>query len=57
MSNPAPCRPGTAVWVDLSTNDVEGAVHLYERLFGWPFDEHETDTGAYVVARLARSVR
>jgi predicted enzyme related to lactoylglutathione lyase len=53
MTSAPPRRAGTVVWVDLSTSDVERAIHFYERLFGWHYDEHETETGLYVVARVA----
>jgi predicted enzyme related to lactoylglutathione lyase len=35
MTSAPPRRTGTVVWVDLSTSDVEGAIHLYERLLRW----------------------
>jgi predicted enzyme related to lactoylglutathione lyase len=41
------------VWVDLSTPDVERAIHFYERLFGWHYEEHDSAMGTYVVARVA----
>lgn len=53
MSAAGQRRPGTVVWVDLSTTDVERAIHFYERLFGWHYDEHEGELGTYVVARVA----
>lgn len=46
-------REGNVVWVDLSTTDVEGAIHFYERLFGWHYDEHDAEPGTYVIARVA----
>lgn len=48
-----PRRVGTVVWVDLSTTDIERAIHFYERLFGWHYDELDTEMGTYVVARAA----
>lgn len=44
-------RLGTIVWVDLSTADIERAIHFYERVLGWHFEETDTDMGTYVVAR------
>jgi predicted enzyme related to lactoylglutathione lyase len=45
-------RVGTVVWLDLSTTDVVRAIHFYEQLFGWHYDEHETEKGTYIVARV-----
>lgn len=53
MKGAPPRRLGTVGWVDLSTTDVEGAIHFYERLFGWHYDEHDAEVGTYVVARVA----
>lgn len=51
--NPAPPRrPGTVVWVDLTTPDVERASRFYERLLGWRHEQVESDMGTYLVARL-----
>lgn len=44
--------PGSVVWVDLSTPDLDGAIHFYERLFGWHYEEHESGMGTYVTARV-----
>ena len=52
MTSAPPRRAGSVVWVDLSTPDVEGAIHFYERLLGWHYDERDTELGAYVVARM-----
>lgn len=46
-------RAGVVVWVDLWTTEVERAIHFYERLFGWHYDERDTPKGTYVVARVA----
>lgn len=43
---------GSVVWVDLSTPDLDAAIHFYERLFGWHYEEHETEMGTYVTARI-----
>jgi hypothetical protein len=53
MRGAPPRRTGTVVWVDLSTTDVEGAIHFYERLLGWHYDETESAMGPYIVARVA----
>lgn len=45
-------RAGTVVWVDLSTTDIDQSIHFYERLFGWHYDEQDSDMGLYVVARV-----
>lgn len=52
MSGAPPRRAGTVVWVDLSTTDVEGAIHFYERLLGWHYEESESPTGLYVLAKV-----
>jgi predicted enzyme related to lactoylglutathione lyase len=46
-------RAGRVVWVGLSTPDVAGAIHFYERLFGWHYTEQDTEIGLYVTARVA----
>ena len=46
-------RDGHVVWVDLSTPDLAGAIHFYERLFGWHYMERDTEMGVYVTARVA----
>ena len=53
MSGAAPCRPGTVVWVELATPDNERAIHFYERLFGWRYEEQDTEDGIHVVSRVA----
>jgi predicted enzyme related to lactoylglutathione lyase len=52
MSSAPPRRPGTVVWVDLTTPDVEKASRFYERLLGWRHEPMEGDVGAYLVAWL-----
>jgi hypothetical protein len=37
--------------VKAETTGVESAIHLYERLFGWHYDEHEAEMATYVVAQ------
>jgi uncharacterized protein len=31
--------PGTFSWVDLQTDDLEGAKAFYSTLFGWQYDD------------------
>jgi uncharacterized protein len=45
-------RTGTVVWVDLSTTDLDQSIHFYEPLFGWHYDETESERGVYVIARV-----
>ena len=37
---------GTPCWIDLSTDDFEGAKAFYERLFGWSWEDQEGPDGA-----------
>jgi uncharacterized protein len=32
--------------------DLDAAIHFYERLFDWHYEEHETEMGTYVTARV-----
>jgi hypothetical protein len=44
---------GTFCWVDLGTNDAQGAKAFYGGLFGWEFDDLSTgDQGTYSTCRL-----
>lgn len=43
---------GSVVWVDLSTPDLDAAIHFYEQLLGWHYEEHEAGMGTYVTARI-----
>ncbi|MGB8360903.1 MAG: VOC family protein [Acidimicrobiia bacterium] len=43
-------REGVPCWVDLSTTDVEAALAFYATLFGWRFEERETDSMPYWMA-------
>jgi predicted enzyme related to lactoylglutathione lyase len=52
MTTAPPRSPGTVVWVDLSTNDVDGAALFYEALLGWTYDRQESPMGTYVLARM-----
>lgn len=38
-------EPGTLTWNDLSTNDLDGATGFYGGLFGWTFEEVDTQGG------------
>ena len=42
--------PGTVVWVDLTTPDVDRASRFYERLLGWRYESLGTEGGTYTVA-------
>jgi uncharacterized protein len=48
--------PGTFSWVELSTNDVDGAKNFYGGLFGWDFDDQEIPAeaggGVYVMCEV-----
>jgi predicted enzyme related to lactoylglutathione lyase len=45
--------PGTFNWVDLSTDDQEGAKAFYGALFGWRYDDVPIGEGmAYSIAKL-----
>lgn len=52
MENAPPRRPGTVVWVDLTTPDVDRASRFYERLLGWRHELSATDEGTYTIARV-----
>lgn len=41
---------GVPCWVDLSTTDVDAALGFYTALFGWRFEERETDAAPYWMA-------
>lgn len=41
---------GVPCWVDLTTSDLEGAKDFYSALFGWEFEDHDTETGPYALA-------
>jgi hypothetical protein len=43
---------GTPCWVDLATGDLPPALDFYRAVFGWDFDEPETDRDSYTTARL-----
>lgn len=38
-------EPGTLTWNDLSTTDIDGATEFYGGLFGWTFEEVDTQGG------------
>lgn len=54
MTSAPPRRTGTVVWVDLSTTDVEGAIHFYERLLRWRYEEVDAPTGSGAGMRISR---
>ena len=39
---------GTPCWVDLSTDDIEGAKAFYGGLFGWSWDDQEGPDGGFM---------
>jgi hypothetical protein len=41
---------GIPAWPDLATHDLDAAKRFYTTLFGWNYDERETDTGPYLLA-------
>ena len=42
--------PGTPSWVDLATNDVEGALDFYAAVLGWEYERDPTGEINYVMA-------
>ncbi|MYZ35951.1 VOC family protein, partial [Streptomyces sp. SID4917] len=48
----SPYAPGSPIWVELSTPDIEGATAFYNGLFGWDFVSAGPDTGGYGLLRL-----
>src|SRR5262245_27148514 len=45
--------PGTFSWVDLSTNDQDGAKAFYTTLFGWDYEDNPVGEGmVYSMARV-----
>jgi predicted enzyme related to lactoylglutathione lyase len=44
--------PGTPSWVDLTTPDLEGALHFYGGLFGWEFEDAGEKAGHYHMASV-----
>lgn len=41
---------GTPSWVDLGTTDLDTARGFYAELFGWEYEEAETDSAPYLMA-------
>lgn len=39
--------PGSPIWVDLGTSDIDGAAAFYGALFGWEFQSYGPDAGGY----------
>lgn len=54
MPNRDTHRPGTPSWLDLATTDVEGSKAFYSDIFGWEWEQNETDQpdNHYYMARL-----
>ncbi|MFG3230052.1 VOC family protein [Kitasatospora sp. NPDC048194] len=40
-------RPGSPVWLDLSSPDTDASVDFYAALFGWTFDSAGPEAGGY----------
>lgn len=45
-------EPGVPCWVDLATDDAEGARRFYAALFGWQLEVGPAETGYYAMCRL-----
>jgi predicted enzyme related to lactoylglutathione lyase len=43
---------GAVNWIDLSTNDIRGAIAFYEELLGWEVGSAETPMGEYFVGSI-----
>lgn len=43
--------PGTIVWNELTTSDLEAAKSFYAATFGWTYEEITTPAGPYTLAR------
>ncbi|WP_420176469.1 VOC family protein [Luteococcus sp. OSA5] len=44
-------QPGNPIWMDLGTDDVEGAKTFYTALFGWDFLDQGPDFGGYLMIK------
>lgn len=44
-------QPGSPTWMDLGTDDVEGAKAFYTALFGWDFLDQGPDFGGYLMIK------
>ncbi len=45
-------EPGAFSWAELNTRDVEAAKAFYGDVFGWTFEEKESERGAYTLISL-----
>jgi predicted enzyme related to lactoylglutathione lyase len=54
MSEVSSYEPGIPAWVDLGTNDPEGARRFYQELFGWEFQVGPAGTGHHCSGRGRR---
>ena len=43
--------PGTPIWVDLGTPDLEASTHFYTQLFGWQAEDMGEQVGHYTMLR------
>ena len=41
---------GIPSWADLGTQDVEGAKAFYNAVFGWEYQDEDTDSNPYSMA-------
>lgn len=49
--------PGTIVWNELTTSDLERAKAFYAATFGWTYEEIVTPAGPYTLARRPEQKR
>ncbi|MDK9696176.1 MAG: VOC family protein [Siculibacillus sp.] len=49
--------PGTIVWNELATSDLEGTKAFYAAAFGWTYEEIATPAGPYTLARVPGQTR
>ncbi len=57
MADETAYPPGTPIWVDLSTSDVDAGRRFYEQLFGWTTDEPAgPEFGGYAMFRQGDKV-
>src|SRR5262245_42601953 len=44
--------PGTPMWIDLGSNDLEASKSFYGQLFGWDFQDLGPEAGGYNFANI-----
>lgn len=47
MTTPINFLPGTPIWMELFTSDIDKSVDFYTQLMGWTFTEPHEKTGGY----------